>query len=61
MLINVKLFLLMFFCYFIILGDGYDEIKEFNVILDLKKILFVESLIFILGIFINVFRVKVIL
>lgn len=65
MLMYVKFFVLMFVCYLILLSDGYDEILEFNIILDLKKILFlenfVESFSFVLGIFINVFRLKVIM
>lgn len=35
-LIVMKLFLLMLFCYFILLGGGYDEILDLNFVMDLK-------------------------
>lgn len=52
MLMWLKFFLLMFFCYFILKGDGIDDINVLKIVLDLRKIL--DGVIMIdLGIFIK--------
>lgn len=52
-LMGRKIFLLLFFCYCIFLGNGYENILDFIVVLDLKKLVdFIESLI--CGMFIKI-------
>lgn len=52
-LMGRKIFLLLFFCYCIFFGNGYEKILDFIVVLDLKKLVdFIESLI--CGMFIKI-------